>query len=104
MTSRTPSSLTDSQAADFFRAPESTPQRPDAALHAFFGEGQPAQRVTQRFGYRRGTFRNLGSPFRHDPQKRAALFPAAAPAPGPAPAWDRVRARAVARRKRNMSV
>jgi hypothetical protein len=104
MTIRTQSSLTDSQAADFFLAPESTQQRHYEALRAFFVEGQPSHRVTQRFGYSRGTFRNLCSQFRHDPQKRATLFPAAAPATRAAPARDRVRELAVAMRKRNMSV
>lgn len=104
MTIRTPSSLTDSQAADFFLAPESTQQRHYEALRAFFVEGQPSHRVAQRFGYSRGTFRNLCSQFRNDPQKRATLFPAAPPATREAPARDRVRELAVAMRKRNMSV
>ena len=80
MTIRTQSSLTDSQAADFFLAPESTQQRHYEALRAFFVEGEPSHVVAQRFGYRRGTFRNLCSQFRHDPQKRATLFPAVVPA------------------------
>ena len=104
MTTSPQSSLTVAQAADFFRAPESTRQRHYEALRAFFVDGEPSRQVAQRFGYSRGSFRNLCSEFRRDPHHRAAFFPAVPPGPYPAPARDRVRDLAVAMRKQNMSV
>lgn len=104
MTISNQSVLTDPQAADFFLAPESTRHRHYEALRAFFVAGEPSWQVAQRFGYSRGSFRNLCSEFRHDPHQRAAFFPAVPPGPYPAPIRDRVHELAVAMRKQNLSV
>jgi hypothetical protein len=90
--------------AQFFLAPETPLQRQYEALRAYFVEQLPSHEVARRFGYTPGAFRVLCHQFRHDPAKRAAFFPTAAQGPHTAPKRDRVRALAVAMRKRNLSV
>ena len=90
--------------AQFFLAPESPLQRQYEALRCFFVEGLPSQQVATRFGYSPGAFRVLCHQFRHDLSKRARFFQAIRRGPQAAPARDRVRERAVALRKRNLSV
>src|SRR5436309_1318615 len=90
--------------ARFFRAPQTTLQRQYEALRAYFVDRLPSHQVACRFGYTRGAFRVLCHQFRHDPDWRAAFFPAARPGAPATPARDRVRDLAVALRKQNMSV
>jgi hypothetical protein len=96
-------SITDSQAKAFFLYPEQPRQRQYEALRAFIVEDLPSAQVAQRFGYSPGGFRVLVYQFRHDPEKRA-FFRQLQRGPRSAPARDRVRERAVALRKRNLSV
>jgi hypothetical protein len=96
--------LTDDSDARFFLAPETTLQRQYEALRAYFVEQLPSHEVARRFGYTPGTFRVLCHQFRHDPAKRTAFFPAAGQGLHTAPQRDRVRALAIAMRKRNLSV
>src|SRR3954454_20378835 len=96
--------LTDDPQARFFLAPEAPLQRQYEALRAYYVERLPSHEVARRFGYTPGSFRVLCHQFRHDPAKRAALFPAAGPGPPPGPARDPVRDLVVAMRKRNLSV
>jgi len=97
-------SLTDSQAAAFFLAPEQPLQRQYEALRAFFVEELLSAEAAQRFGYSPGAFRVLVHQFRHHPEKRSAFFRQIQRGPHSAPARDRVRESAVALRKRNLSV
>jgi hypothetical protein len=90
--------------ADFFLAPDCPLHRQYEALRAFFIDHVPSRQVAQRFGYSPGAFRVLCHQFRHDPAKRDAFFASPARGPHAAPARDRVRALAVAMRKRNLSV
>jgi len=96
--------LTDSQAAAFFLSPEEPLQRQYEALRAFFADQQGSADVAGRFGYSPGSFRVLCHQFRHDHAKRAGFFRHPQHGPHSAPARDRVRERAVALRKRNLSV
>jgi hypothetical protein len=96
-------SLTDSQAAVFFLAPNERLHRQYEALRAFFVEELPSAEAAQRFGYSAGSFRVLCHQFRHHPEKRAAFF-RSLPRARPAPARDPVRERVIALRKRNLSV
>lgn len=104
MNTRTTDGLTDLQAAHFFAAPDSTPQRQYEALRAYFVDQLPSAEVAQRFGYSPGSFRVLCHQFRHDAHKRAAFFATPRPGPKHAPTRDRVRERAVALRKQFLSV
>jgi len=88
----------------FFLAPEFPLQRQYEALRAFFVEEEPSVEVARRFGYSQGTFRVLCHQFRHNPDKRASFFRQPHRGPQSAPTRDRVRALAVAMRKRNLSV
>jgi hypothetical protein len=96
--------LTDLQAAQFFAAPDSPPQRQYEALRAYFIELLPSVEVAQRFGYSPGAFRVLCHEFRHDADKRAAFFATPRSGPKHAPVRDVVRERAVALRKQYLSV
>jgi hypothetical protein len=96
-------SLTDSQAATFFLAPNERLHRQYEALRAFFVEELASAEAAQRFGYSAGSFRVLCHQFRHDPDKRASFF-RPLPRVHPAPARDPVRELAIAMRKRNLSV
>lgn len=96
--------LTGSQAAGFFLAPEHPLHRQYEALRAFFVDEEPSADVAHRFAYSPGSFRVLCHEFRHDPEKRASFFRHPQHGPRSAPTRDRVRQRAVALRKRNLSV
>jgi hypothetical protein len=104
MSIRTKDGLTDLQAAQFFAAPESTPQRQYEALRAYFVERLPSGQVAQRFGYSPGSFRVLCHQFRHDADKRNAFFAVPRPGPNHAAVRDRVRHLAIALRKQYLSV
>jgi hypothetical protein len=97
-------SITGSAAAAFFRSPQQSLQRQYEALRAYFLEQLPSAEAAQRFGYSPGAFRVLCHQFRHDSAKRAAFFRQPLHGPQSAPVRDRVRQRAVALRKRNLSV
>ena len=88
----------------FFLSPEFPLQRQYEALRAFFVEEEPSVEVARRFGYSQGAFRVLCHQFRHNPDKRASFFRQPQRGPQTAPTRDRVRALAVAMRKRNLSV
>jgi len=88
----------------FFLSPEFPLQRQYEALRAFFVEEEPSAEVARRFGYSQGAFRVLCHQFRHNPDKRASFFRQPHRGPQTAPTRDRVRALAVAMRKRNLSV
>jgi hypothetical protein len=96
--------LTHPQEAQFFLGPESPPHRQYEALRAFFVEELPGPEVARRFGYSPNAVRVLCYQFRHDPRKRASFFQHPRPGPRHAPARDRVRQRAVALRKKNLSI
>jgi hypothetical protein len=97
-------SLTDSQAAAFFLAPQEPLHRQYEALRAFFLEHLPSAEAARHFGYSPGSFRVLCHQFRHDPEKRSAFFRQPPRGTRPAPARDPVRELVVAMRKRNLSV
>jgi hypothetical protein len=96
--------LTESQAVTFFLSPEEPLQRQYEALRAFFVDQKESAEVAGRFGYSPGSFRVLCHQFRHDKAKRAGFFRQPQHGPHAAPVRDRVRDRAVALRKRNLSV
>jgi len=104
MTISTKDGLTDRQAAQFFAAPESTPQRQYETLRAFFVDQLLSAEVAQRFRYSPGSFRVLCHQFRHDADKRLAFFAQPRSGPDHAPVRDLVRERAVALRKQYLSV
>jgi len=104
MTTTTNDTLSDTQASQFFLAPEVPRQRQYEALRAYFLDQLPATEVAPRFGYTTGSFRQLCHHFRHDPTLRAGFFQTTRPGPQHAPARDRVRELAVAMRKKNLSV
>jgi hypothetical protein len=104
MARSTNSELTPAPEAQFFLAPESALQRQYEALRAFFVDRLPSAEAARRFGYTSGSFRVLCHQFRHDPDFRARFFAALAQGQPMAPVRDRVRALAVAMRKRNLSV
>jgi len=103
MASSSRSGITESQAAAFFLSPEEPLHRQYEALRAYFVEQLPSAETAHRFGYSPGSFRVLCHQFRHDPHKRASFF-RPLPRAHAAPARDPVRERAVALRKRNLSV
>jgi hypothetical protein len=96
--------LTDTQASAFFLTPEHPLHRQYEALRAFFVEEEESVAVARRFRYSPGSFRVLCHEFRHDADKRASFFRQPLHGPRSAPARDRVRDRAIALRKRNLSV
>jgi hypothetical protein len=104
MSISTKDGLTDRQAAHFFAAPESAPQRQYEALRAYFVEKLPSAEVARRFGYSPGALRVLCHQFRNDDDKRQAFFAKARSGPDHAPVRDLVRERAVALRKQYLSV
>jgi hypothetical protein len=96
--------LSDTQATQFFAAPDATRQRQYEALRAYFLDNRTAADVAARFGYSIASLRALCHQFRHDPVLRDGFFQTPRPGPRQAPARDRVRALVVAMRKRNLSV
>lgn len=96
--------LTDSQASAFFLTPDEPIHRQYEALRAFFVDHDPSHVVARRFAYSPGSFRVLCHQFRHAPDKRASFFQRPHHGPRTAPVRDQVRERAVALRKRNLSV
>ncbi len=104
MSIRSDNGITDSDAAAFFRSPQPPLQRQYEALRAYFLEQLPSAAAARRFGYSPGAFRVLCHQFRHDSAKRAAFFRQPLHGPQSAPVRDRARERAVALRKRNLSV
>jgi len=96
--------LTDTQASSFFLAPAEPVHRQYEALRAYVVEHEPSQVVARRFAYSPGSFRVLCHQFRHEAEKRAGFFQRAHHGPRTAPVRDQVRDRAVALRKRNLSV
>jgi hypothetical protein len=104
MATTTNNLLSDTQATQFFAAPEATRQRQYEALRAYFLDNRPAAEVATHFGYSTGSLRSLCHQFRHDPALRTAFFQTPRPGPRQAPARERVRELVVAMRKRNLSV
>jgi hypothetical protein len=104
MTITTNNTLSDSQATQFFSAPDATRQRQYEALRAYFLENRSAAEVAACFGYTTAAFRSLCHQFRHDSALRAGFFQTPRPGPRHAPARDRLRELVVAMRKRNLSV
>ena len=100
----TRNSLSDTQATQFFQAPDVTRQRQYEALRAYFLDAGSAPTVALQFGYSTAAFRSLCHQFRHDPTFRAGFFQTHRPGPRDAPARDCVRQLAIAMRKRNLSV
>ena len=96
--------LTDTHASAFFLAPDEPLHRQYEALRAFFVDQEESAAVARRFAYSPGSFRVLCHQFRHDAEKRSGFFRHPQHGPRSAPARDRVRDRAVALRKRNLSV
>ncbi len=104
MTITTNNHLSDTQATQFFAAPDAIRQRQYEALRAYFLDNCSAAEVAARFGYSLASFRNLCHRFRHDPDLRTGFFQTPRPGPQHAAARDRVRELAVAMRKKNLSV
>jgi hypothetical protein len=100
----TSNSLSDTQATQFFRAPEVTRQRQYEALRAYFLDNGSAPAVARQFGYSTSALRSLCHQFRYDATFRAGFFQNPRPGPRAAPTRDRVRELAIAMRKRNLSV
>ena len=96
--------LTYPKEANFFLGPASPLHRQYEALRAFFVEELPGPEVARRFGYSANALRVLCYQFRHDPHKRSSFFQHPKPGPRQASARDRVRQRAVALRKKNLSI
>ena len=72
------------------------------ALRAYFVEKLSSTEVAERFGYTPGSFRVLVHKFRADPHR--TFFVAPQKGPKTAPKRDRVRERAIALRKQNLSI
>src|SRR5262249_53930833 len=104
MPATTNNTLSDSQIARFFSAPEATRQRQYEALRAYFLDNGTAAEVATRFGYTTAALRSLCHQFRHDAVVRAGFFQTPRPGPRRPRARDRVRELVVAMRKRNLSV
>jgi hypothetical protein len=104
MTTSTNNSLTDSQAAQFFAAPESPRHRQYEALRAYFLDQLPSAQVAQRFGYTPGSFRVLCHQFRHEAGLRDGFFQLPRSGPDHAPVRDQVRELVIALRKQYLSV
>lgn len=97
--------VTQEAAVRYFRQPREVRHRQYEALRAYFLEGRPSAEVARDFAYSPPAFRVLCHRFRQwlhaDPEP---FFQPVAHGPQTAPARDRVRDRAVALRKRNLSV
>ena len=74
MPTTTNNPLSDTQASQFFAAPEPTLQRQYEALRAYFLDNRSAADVAGRFGYSTAALRSLCHQFRHDPAVRAGFF------------------------------
>ncbi|MGH7419849.1 MAG: hypothetical protein ACREKB_18920 [Candidatus Rokuibacteriota bacterium] len=90
--------------ARFFLEPQTPLQRRYEALRAYFVEQRASHEVARAFGYSAGAFRVLCHRFRHEPDPAPHYFQVPRRGPQTAPTRDRVRALAVALRKRNLSV
>ncbi len=89
----------------FFLAPDKTIHRQYEALRAYFVEGLSSEDAARRFGYTPGSFRVLCHRFRSmESEKAEHFFKDVRHGPQSPPVRDRVRERAVAMRKRNLSV
>ena len=89
----------------FFLAPDMVTHRQYEALRAYFVEGLGSEEAARRFGYTPGSFRVLCHRFRSmESEKAAHFFKDVRHGPQSPPVRDRVRERAVAMRKRNLSV
>src|SRR5260370_12256805 len=104
MRTTTSKTVTETQAARFFLAPNTATQRQYEALGAYFVEQLPSHEVAARFGYSAGSFRVLCHRFRYEPDKRAGFFQTPQRGPQQRPARDPLRERVVALRQRNLSV
>lgn len=96
--------LTSSPEPRFFLAPEKPRHRQYEALRAYFVEGLPSAEAAHRFGYTPGAFRVLCHRFRAQLGGEDPFFQDVERGPHTAPVRDRVRERAVALRKQNLSV
>jgi len=88
----------------FFLAPEKPTHRQYEALRAYFLEGLSSEEAARRFGYSPGSFRVLCHRFRCEENRAERFFKDVAHGPQAAPVRDRLREKAVALRKRNLSV
>lgn len=88
----------------FFLAPDKTTHRQYEALRAYFVDGLSSEEAARRFGYTPGSFRVLCHRFRMEGEKAEHFFKDVRHGPQSPPVRDRVRERAVAMRKRNLSV
>jgi hypothetical protein len=88
----------------FFLEPEKPLHRQYEALRAYFVEGRPSGEVARDFGYSPAGFRVLCHRFRHEPHSEERYFKDVRRGPQTAPTRDRVRARVVELRKKNLSV
>jgi hypothetical protein len=104
MSTTTAKTLTDKQASRFFLAPDTPSQRQYEALRTYFVEQLPSAELAARSGYSAGSFRVLCHQFRHQADKRTGFFQTPQRGPQQHPARDPVRQRAVALRKRNLSI
>ena len=96
--------LTDTQAAAFFLSPEEPLHRQYEALRAFFVDQERSADVARRFALFPRVLPRPLPPVPPRPRKAVRLLPPAPARPALGPARDRVRDRAVALRKRNLSV
>jgi len=89
-----------------FLEPTNVTHRQYEALRAFFVEKAPSKEVAERFGYTPGSFRVLCHHFRADPTREFFLpeRTRASPVGKPPTKSGRLRERAVAMRKQNLSV
>jgi len=88
--------------ARVFLEPSTAVHRQYEALRAYFVERRSCAAVAERFGYTPGSFRVLAHKFRTDPHRTFFVSPQRGPKA--APKRDRVRERAVALRKQNLSI
>ena len=58
--------MEEQHASQFFLEPQQTFQRRYEALRAVFVDGEPLDRVAERFGYKLSTLRSMASRFRAD--------------------------------------
>jgi hypothetical protein len=98
MSISTNNSLSDSQASQFFHAPEAIRQRQYEALRAYFLDNCSAADVAARFGYTTAALRSLCHQFRHDPALRTGFFQTPRSGPQHAARRDRARELVVAMR------
>ena len=88
--------------AAVFLEPAHATHRQYEALRAYFVERLSCAEAAERFGYTPGSFRVLVHKFRADPHRTFFLAPQKGPKT--APKRDRVRERAIALRKQNLSI